>query len=415
MINPMSVKETQPRWDIFCRIVDNFGDIGICWRLSRQLAHEHGIKVRLFIDDFATASKIILGLDSAKTIQTIHGVEVNSWTIAETAAAPADVVIENFSCGLPDAYVNQLHLQKINTPENTSNHTIWVNLDYLSAELWVNDFHAKPSRHPSLPLTKHFFFPGFTVETGGLIREKNLIKAREEFSNSPALQKAFWQKLDIAESIPAPIKISLFFYPEAQINALFLALADNSQPAEVFLPFNGDITELNSVLNDFKLEIGKVFQSGNLTIHLMPFLSQADYDYLLAACDLNFVRGEDSWIRAIWAGKPFIWQPYIQTEDTHIIKLKAFLEVYTKDSDSKENLGIRTMLYNANLLWSGKTETNTITLENNASQIQLWQELMSHLPDLQTYAIQRADSFIVQQDLASKLVIFSENLMKNKV
>lgn len=415
MINHMSIKETQRRWDIFCRIVDNFGDIGICWRLSRQLAHEHGIKVRLFIDDFPTASKIILGLDTSETIQTIHGVEVNSWTIAETMAAPADVVIENFSCGLPDAYINQLHLQKLNNPENISNHTIWINLDYLSAELWVNDFHAKPSRHPSLPLTKHFFFPGFTVETGGLIREKNLIKAREEFLNSPALQKAFWQKLEITEIIPAPIRISLFFYPEAEINVFLSALAENREPVEVFLPFNGDITEFNDILIDFKLTIGEVFQKGNLSLHLMPFLSQGDYDNLLCACDLNFVRGEDSWIRAIWAGKPFIWQPYIQPEDTHIIKLKAFLEVYTKDSENGKHADLSTMLYNANLLWSGESETNSITLENNASQIQIWQNFMSHLPDLQTYAIQRADSFIAQQDLATKLVIFSENLMENKV
>ncbi len=37
--------------DIFCAVVDNYGDIGVCWRLARQLAHEHGMTVRLWVDD----------------------------------------------------------------------------------------------------------------------------------------------------------------------------------------------------------------------------------------------------------------------------------------------------------------------------------------------------------------------------
>jgi hypothetical protein len=24
----------QLHWDIFCRVIDNFGDIGVCWRLA---------------------------------------------------------------------------------------------------------------------------------------------------------------------------------------------------------------------------------------------------------------------------------------------------------------------------------------------------------------------------------------------
>lgn len=416
----MSVNTTGSRWDMFCRIVDNFGDIGICWRLSQQLACEHHLKVRLFIDDFAVASKIILGLDHTQSLQTINGVEICGWPADDIDTVdPAGVVVENFSCGLPSAYIK--HMQTQSALKNPSSDTIWINLDYLSAEAWVSDFHAKPSLHPSLSLTKHFFFPGFTTETGGLIREKNLIAAREAFLNSNALQESFWHKLGVTEleKTPAasstPIKISLFFYPEAQINTLFLALAARSRPVTVILPFNGNITILNDILTDFKLTIGEVYKKESLTVHLIPFLSQSDYDHLLWACDLNFVRGEDSWIRAIWAGKPFIWQPYIQTKDTHITKLKAFLEVYTKDAGSDATEDIRAMLFKSNLLWSGKTETDDIALENNTSQMQHWQQLIKHLPRLKSYAVQRANSFNAQDDLATKLVIFSENLTKNKV
>ena len=37
-------------WDVFCRVVDNYGDAAVCWRLARQLADEHGARVRLWID-----------------------------------------------------------------------------------------------------------------------------------------------------------------------------------------------------------------------------------------------------------------------------------------------------------------------------------------------------------------------------
>ncbi|MEO7887531.1 MAG: elongation factor P maturation arginine rhamnosyltransferase EarP, partial [Polaromonas sp.] len=38
------------QWDIFCKVIDNFGDIGVCWRLAADLA-SRGHKVRLWVDD----------------------------------------------------------------------------------------------------------------------------------------------------------------------------------------------------------------------------------------------------------------------------------------------------------------------------------------------------------------------------
>ena len=40
----------QLTWDIFCNVVDNFGDIGVCWRLACNLA-SRGKRVRLWVDD----------------------------------------------------------------------------------------------------------------------------------------------------------------------------------------------------------------------------------------------------------------------------------------------------------------------------------------------------------------------------
>jgi uncharacterized repeat protein (TIGR03837 family) len=377
-------------WDIFCNIVDNYGDIGICWRLSQQLVNDHHVQVRLFIDNLTTAKKIIPHLDSTLTEQAIQGVTVCTWPIVATM--PAEVVIETFSCALPDAYLVKM----------TQQQSIWINLEYLSAESWVGDFHAKPSPHPTLAITKHFYFPGFKNDTGGLIREHNLIAKRDTFLNSKIDQTKFWQALGINnESEKDSIKISLFYYPQANINQLLLALSATNQPSSIFLPFNGSIDTLSSIFTDFKQVNANTLRLESITVHLLPFLSQSDYDHLLWACDLNFVRGEDSWIRAIWASKPFIWQPYIQTEDTHIKKMQAFLEVYSCEATDE----IKSTLLDAHLTWSNASISDT----NNLTR------LVQNLPKLDSYTKQQADILSALPDLATKLLSFSEKLAKNKV
>ena len=377
-------------WDIFCNIVDNYGDIGICWRLSQQLVNDHHVQVRLFIDNLTTAKKIIPRLDSTLTEQAIQGVTVCTWPIVATM--PAEVVIETFSCALPDAYLVKM----------TQQQSIWINLEYLSAESWVGDFHAKPSPHPTLAITKHFYFPGFKNDTGGLIREHNLIAKRDTFLNSKIDQTKFWQALGINnESEKDSIKISLFYYPQANIYQLLLALSATNQPSSIFLPFNGSIDTLSSIFTDFKQVNANTLRLESITVHLLPFLSQSDYDHLLWACDLNFVRGEDSWIRAIWASKPFIWQPYIQTEDTHIKKMQAFLEVYSCEATDE----IKSTLLDAHLTWSNASVSDTNHLTR----------LVQNLPKLRSYARQQADILSALPDLATKLLSFSEKLAKNKV
>jgi len=112
------------------------------------------------------------------------------------------------------------------------------------------------------------------------------------------------------------------------------------------------------------------------------------------------VRGEDSWIRAIWAGKPFIWQPYWQTEDTHLIKLQAFLDTFYNHLDTKRQQ-TNTALY---LAWTqGKLET------------QIWNHYLQQLSSLQQLHATQSVQLAAQPDLASNLVIFIENLRSNKI
>jgi uncharacterized repeat protein (TIGR03837 family) len=121
----------------------------------------------------------------------------------------------------------------------------------------------------------------------------------------------------------------------------------------------------------------------------LPFLSQPDYDQLLRDCDINFVRGEDSWVRAIWAGKPFIWQPYVQAEDTHITKLNAFLDVFYA------NLNLKNMLQKAHGYWSAGHMPNDV-----------WNEYLTHLPAISHHTLQQRNQLAKQTDLAAKMVIF---------
>lgn len=388
------------RWDIFCKIVDNYGDIGVCWRLAQQLAHEHAINVRLFVDDMTVAKKIIPALDITAPIQVINQVQIVTWATIEAnqivvnriALNEVDVVLETFGCELPAPYLQHLSFK-----------TIWINLEYLSAESWVSEFHAKPSKHPTLALTKYFYFPGFFESTGGLIREKDLIKQRNAFIASQESQNNFWQQVIGGESNSQDIKLSLFCYPQAHIKKLIEDLQKTNRPISIFMLFNSTMIEVKTIFADFKYNIGEVYQKNNLTIYVVPFLSQTDYDHLLWACDLNFVRGEDSWIRAIWASKPFIWQPYIQSDDVHLNKLNAFLNFYTENATEQTT----TLIKQVNLSWSGYGEINT----SNS----IWPQLIDQLSNLAEHSKRQTITLNNQTDLTTKLVIFSEKLQENQV
>jgi uncharacterized repeat protein (TIGR03837 family) len=148
-------------WDIFCSVVDNYGDIGVCWRLARQLSTELGQSVRLWVDDLASFHRICSRVDSALEIQRVGAVEVRHWVSPMPSVSPADIVIEGFGVRLPDEYIAAMAARRPRP--------VWINLEHLSAEPWVDGCHGLPSPHPGLPLVKHFFFPGFTAATGGLL------------------------------------------------------------------------------------------------------------------------------------------------------------------------------------------------------------------------------------------------------
>ncbi len=315
------------RWDIFCAVIDNFGDAGVCWRLARQLAAEHGIAVRLWIDDLRPLSAIWPDIDAGLARQSCCSVEICKWSGDLPAVEPADMVIETFACGLPAAYLAAMAAAEP-APR-------WINLEYLSAENWVRGCHGLPSPHPRLPLSLHFFFPGFYPDTGGLLREADLLASRREFQASVRQQTAFWHELG-CEPPNGAIKISLFAYENAALPDLLQAWSVCPTPVWCALPLD----RLNASIGAW-FGAGNIWQRGNLTVQPLPFLDSERYDRLLWACDLNFVRGEDSFVRALWAGRPLIWHIYPQQDAAHHVKLKAFLDLYCAGLDAENSAILR--------------------------------------------------------------------------
>jgi uncharacterized repeat protein (TIGR03837 family) len=167
--------------DIFCRVIDNFGDIGVCWRLARQLANEYPFSVRLWVDKISALRSIVPQCELVDG-QVLAGVTVRIWQDQVQTNDSADIVIEAFACHLPDSYIALMKNRTV-APQ-------WLNLEYLSAETWVDEHHQLVSVHPSTGLKKTFFFPGFTDSTGGLLRESDLITRRNHFF-SAGLKQAF--------------------------------------------------------------------------------------------------------------------------------------------------------------------------------------------------------------------------------
>jgi uncharacterized repeat protein (TIGR03837 family) len=284
-----STMTSRPLWDLFCRVIDNHGDLGVCWRLARDLA-TRGQAVRLWVDDASALAWM--------APQRPAGIELRAWPDDDVDIQPGDVVVEAFGCDLPPAFVARMAARRP-APR-------WINLEYLSAEDYVERSHGLASPQfngPGAGLTKHFFYPGFTPRTGGLLREPDLLARMAGFDGGAWLAARGWAPR------PGERVVSLFAYANTALPALLDALADRPT---LLLACPGPLQ-------------AQVADRPGLRHIALPYLPQDDYDRLLWACDLNLVRGEDSFVRAQWAGKPFVWHIYPQHDDAHHAKLEAFM------------------------------------------------------------------------------------------
>lgn len=305
------------RWDIFCRVIDNHGDAGVCWRVAAELA-ARGQQVRLWMDDVSMLQWM--------APQGAPGVEVIRWTDPAPDAEPGEVVVEAFGCDPPPAFVARMAAR---TPAPA-----WLNLEYLSAEAYVERSHGLPSpvmQGPGKGLVKQFFYPGFTPRTGGLLREADLPARRA------ALDRTEWLAQRGVRNPDAQV-LSLFCYEPPALPQLLQQLAAGPRPTELLVAAGRGAAAVRACAP---------VQGGALHLHYLPLLSQREYDQLLWCCDLNFVRGEDSFVRGLLAGVPSVWQIYPQDDDAHHAKLKAFLDWLRPPPDLRDFF----------LAWNGVTAT----------------------------------------------------------
>jgi len=369
-------------------VIDNYGDIGVCWRLARQLAQPpFSAAVRLWVDDLVRCHALVPAIRPDAAQQRHDGVEIRRWNVhaACPSVVPSQVVIEAFGCDPPADFVHAM------TPE-----TIWINLEYLSAESWVEGCHGLPSPQPR-GLLKWFFFPSFTAKTSGLLREPDVLARRDAWQADPRARWALLRALRLPDAALQTLQrqedgarqILLFCYPHAPVAALLQGLLAHGAPA-VVLACPGTVdASCKALVRDSRVHVCDI-----------PFVAQTTFDALLWGSDLNCVRGEDSLVRALWAGRPLLWHLYPQAEHAHLDKLHAWLA----RAPYPESVAALIRDWNADAT-------------GNAARIA--QRLAHHLSPAayaswQTAAQQWMQALARHADLASALVAFCANKLQNR-
>jgi uncharacterized repeat protein (TIGR03837 family) len=365
--------------------------VGVAFRLARCLAREHGRAVRLWLDDLTVLARLQPATDPSAQGQVIDGVEIRRWDVAQAsgegvaAAGIADVVVETFGCDTPPAYVHAM--------TRLEPHPRWINLEYLSAEEWVEGSHGLPSPHPRYaPLARRFFFPGFTDRTGGLLRERDLLARRDAFQADRAAQAEFWRALTGAVPPDGALKVSLFGYAGAPYASLLDALVHHAGPAWIAAPEGVAAQAVRDWLRG--RDRG---DRGGVQAFATAFLDQDRYDELLWACDVNFVRGEDSFVRAQWAARPFVWQIYPTEDGAHWVKLGAFLAGYAGGMD-------RGHAARLTALWEAWNRGDPVT--------RLWPAFDAALGVIGAHAEDWTQRLAARPDLATALAHFANKLLK---
>ena len=345
------------------------------WRLARQLAREHGASVTLWIDAPQTLRAIA---PDARPGRTTDSPALAHWNDARPVGGARRVAVSAFGCELPPAVRASLP-------------PLWVNLEYLSAEPWIDGCHGLASRKPDDGAVEHFYYPGFTPASGGLLRERGLIASRDAF-RAPGNPER-WLTAHGFDVRPDERRISLFCYPDAPVARLLAELAEEPSPTHLLVPEGVADEQLTAFLGEV-LSPGAQARRGALRVERFALLAQDGYDRLLWSCALNFVRGEDSWIRAIWSGSPFVWQPYRQSERAHQPKLDAFLARFALAAGAPEASAAAAALMHA---WSDAGEPGPA-----------WNAYAAKLPEIGAAHARWAKALAGSTDLATRLVEFCE-------
>lgn len=307
--------------DIFCEIIDNYGDIGVVYRTAKELQKIFPkSKIRVFLnrlDEFKKINSQVLDLPS----QNIDGIEYITFDYLRDNAnelLTAQVIIEAFGCQIPEEYMEIAY----------DNSGLLINLEYLSAEDWIEDFHLQSSPLGRGKLKKVFFMPGFTEKSGGVIADSNYLERIQRVLEN----KEFYEKKYLSDIEDRENKIvgTLFSY-EKNFTPLLEDLKKLDKDVVILAMGEKTQDSLRKILKNFSIEdFRNSLKYGKIEIRFLNFLNQEEYEELINIVDFNFVRGEDSFIRAVLTGKPYMWHIYCQEEYAHMDKIEGFLDKYRR-------------------------------------------------------------------------------------
>ena len=287
--------------DIFCQVIDNYGDVGVAYRLAREFKRVYPNKKLRFV---------INQIEELNLIRKSENIEVILYKDISKIENSADLIIESFGCEIPKEYMDKA----------LKNSKLIINLEYFSAEKWVDDFHLQESFLGG-NLKKYFFIPGLSEKSGGILLDNEFLERKKKVE---ANKEYYLEKFGIKEKYDL---IGSVFSYEKNFGSLIEELKKLGK--KIILLMLSEKTQKNFI---------KYFDNGNnydkIKFVKLPFFTYDKYEELLALCDFNLVRGEDSFVRALLLGKPFLWHIYPQDENTHIKKLESFLEKYC--SNNKE-------------------------------------------------------------------------------
>lgn len=326
--------------DIFCEIIDNFGDIGVVYRLAKELKtfYNGEVKIRVILnrmDEFLNMNKKAKNVDYQEIDDIIY---MTDKYLAKNICtfSPANVIIETFGCHILEGYLEKAKVES----------SLLINLEYLSGEDWIEGIHLMESPLGAEKLKKYFFMPGFTEKTGGVIVDSLFLNRKKDV----LANKEFYLKKYVPE-IDGNYFLGTVFSYEKNFLPLLHTLSENGKENCLLILGEKSQTSIKEIAKNLNISYLKEdsYRYKNTLIKFIPFLEQEEYEELINLADYNFVRGEDSFVRALLTGKPFVWHIYLQDEMAHMDKIDGFIKRYDetlKDLDLELNraLNIHTEL-----------------------------------------------------------------------
>ncbi len=320
--------------DIFCHVIDNFGDAGVVYRFAKEFKKMNpNCNTRVFIDNLETLHSIVPQIDVLpvqhfEEISFIGSSALSSQDVEKLGVA--DILVEVFACEIPQPVMDAAAFKS----------KLIINLEYLSAEDWVEGYHLRESLLNKGTAKKFFFMPGLTTSTGGVIINTTVAKNREKLQTKrlSVLKRLLAKQIG---SFPGDQENSLFgtvFSYERGFDYFIENLTEIDKNVYLMIFGHKSHSSIRASLNRAGINADNCsyIQYKNLHIVFFPFLSQQSYDSLLCCCDFNLVRGEDSLVRAICAAKPFLWNAYLQDNRYQRVKVDAFLENFRQYFDDSE-------------------------------------------------------------------------------